>query len=299
MTLLLLGVLSDCLKNNKDFNVDTFLSYLEIERETLLATTLLWTGENYANLKHSDEYFWSPLFHDEFGPCFSFDLSKAEEFEFVQFQEKGRLTLEFHLADDIPWSKLIIILHSKNDFPDAQIITGVVISNQTFHAHRLTTRKKVSNRESTRTILCTEYDQRTCRNIEDNKLILSKLDCRLPILYQGHHLDHLFTEEIPGCNNSIIEKAVDLLMSKRSKCPRSQACHKREYTTKHEFEPIYIENKTVVLVRFDTPQVEYQNTYISYGLISLIGEVGGILGLTLGVSGLTMFDSLLKYVPYY
>ena len=67
----------------------------------------------------------------------------------------------------------------------------------------------------------------------------------------------------------------------------------------HEIEPTYLENKTVVLVRFETTQVEYQNTYISYGLISLIGEVGGILGLTLGVSGLTMFDSLLKYVPYY
>ena len=116
--------LFDCLKNNKDFNVDTFLSYLKIERETLRATASLWTGENYANLKHSNEYFWSPLFHDEFGPCYSFDLSKAEEFEFVQFQEKGRLTLEFILADDIPWSKLIIILHSKNDFPDAYLLNG-------------------------------------------------------------------------------------------------------------------------------------------------------------------------------
>ena len=112
-------------------------------------------------------------------------------------------------------------------------------------------------------------------------------------------VDHLFTEEVPSCNNSIIEKAADLLMSKRSKCTQLQACQKREYTIMHEIEPTYLENKTVVLVRFETTQVEYQNTYISYGLISLIGEVGGILGLTLGVSGLTMFDSLLKYVPYY
>ena len=136
------------------------------------------------------------------------------------------------------------------------------------------TQKKISNRESTRIIPCTEYEQRTCRNIEDNELILSKLDCRLPILYHGHHLDHLFTEEIPSCNNSIIEKAVDLLMNKRSKCTQSQACKKREYTIMHEIEPTYRESKTVVLVRFETPQVEYQNTYISYGLISLIGEFG-------------------------
>ena len=152
------------------------------------------------------------MFHDQFGPCYSFDLSKAEEFEFVLFQEKGRPILQFILADDIPWSQLNIILHSRNDFPDAWIMnsyTRLLISNQT---QILNTRKKVSNRESTRTIPCREYEQRTCRNIEDNEFILSKLDCRMPILYHGHHLDHLFIEEISSCNNSIIEKALDLIL---------------------------------------------------------------------------------------
>ena len=38
-----------------------------------------------------------------------------------------------------------------------------------------------------------------------------------------------------------------------------------------------------MFVTFDNPEVEYHNTYISYDLLSLIGEVGGILGLTLGM----------------
>ena len=38
--------LFDCLKNNKDFNVDPFFSQLKVKRETLLANALLWTGEN-------------------------------------------------------------------------------------------------------------------------------------------------------------------------------------------------------------------------------------------------------------
>ena len=70
-------------------------------------------------------------------------------------------------------------------------------------------------------------------------------------------------------------------MNKRSKCTQSQACQKREYTIMHEIEPTYLENKTVVLVRFETTQVEYQNTYISYSLIS------------------SMFDSLLQYTRKY
>ena len=59
------------------------------------------------------------------------------------------------------------------------------------------------------------------------------------------------------------------------------------------------ENKTVVYVTFETPQVEYQHTYINYDLLNLIGEVGGILGLTLGASGISLFDSILQYLPYY
>ena len=54
------------------------------------------------------------------------------------------------------------------------------------------------------------------------------------------------------------------------------------------------ENQTVVCVTFETPQVEYQHTYINYDLLNLIGEVGGILGLTLGLSALTFFESLLN-----
>ena len=61
----------------------------------------------------------------------------------------------------------------------------------------------------------------------------------------------------------------------------------------------YLENKTVIFVTFETPEVECHNTYINYGEINLIAEIGGLLGLTLGISGLTLFDSLLKGIPYY
>ena len=62
---------------------------------------------------------------------------------------------------------------------------------------------------------------------------------------------------------------------------------------------VTLENETLVYVSFENTQVEFHNTYISYVLLSLIGEVGGILGLTLGASVMTSLDFILQKLPYY
>ena len=69
--------------------------------------------------------------------------------------------------------------------------------------------------------------------------------------------------------------------------------------TKKFKKKFWIENKALVWIAFEAPEVEYYNTYISYGLISLIGEIGGILGLTLGASASTLLESLLQCIPYF
>ena len=54
-----------------------------------------------------------------------------------------------------------------------------------------------------------------------------------------------------------------------------------------------------ISILFDTPEVEKHRTFISYDFLSLIGEVGGILGLTLGASALSLTESLLQHMPHY
>ena len=61
----------------------------------------------------------------------------------------------------------------------------------------------------------------------------------------------------------------------------------------------YVDSTNVVWITFSNPEVANYHTYISYDLTSLIGEVGGILGLTLGVSALTFFELLLNCIRYY
>ena len=55
----------------------------------------------------------------------------------------------------------------------------------------------------------------------------------------------------------------------------------------------YEKDAHVVRIYFSNPEVLNYQTYISYDIPSLIGEVGGILGITLGLSALTFFESLL------
>ena len=61
----------------------------------------------------------------------------------------------------------------------------------------------------------------------------------------------------------------------------------------------YRDDPNVVWIGFSNPEVANYKTYNSYDLTSLIGEVGGIFGLTLGVSALIFFESILNHIPYH
>ena len=80
---------------------------------------------------------------------------------------------------------------------------------------------------------------------------------------------------------------------------RAPTCEMTRFTFKMREESTFVENTNIVTIKFSNPEVAKYYTYINYDLPSLIGEVGGILGLTLGVSALTFLESLLNNIPYY
>ena len=67
-----------CLMNDKDFKIDTFLENLSDERKTVFDMTHLWNGSTYIDLQYLDDQLWSRVFNQNWGPCFTFDLSKAK-----------------------------------------------------------------------------------------------------------------------------------------------------------------------------------------------------------------------------
>ena len=86
-----------------------------------------------------------------------------------------------------------------------------------------------------------------------------------------------------------------MISNKTTNCTNLQTCHSIR------FAPMYTSRKnsdgtnTLVIV-YDNPEVEFHHTYVSYDLLTLVGELGGILGLTMGCSGMSLIESVLDQI---
>ena len=158
---------------------------LHPKRGSIFAIARLWTGSTYINFQEFEDQLWSRVFHFSYGPCYTFDLSKVAELEFVSYQGNTRPGIEFVLADRNPFDSANLILHSKNDLSYADLLNGLIRisnSNDTPLVHFINIGKKISRREPTREVPCTQLEFKTCQNIEDNEMILDKFNCRVPCL---------------------------------------------------------------------------------------------------------------------
>ena len=296
------NIVTFCMKTNTTAKEANLMQNLHSEIGNIVEMVRFWTGSMYINLQHFDKKIWTRVFLPAFGPCYTFDLSKDEALKNISFETGKRFGIEFAMAENHLWQKTELILHTKFDLPDASQFNGFLtlsFSDQIKQAHRIDIRKKINKRESTRQVPCVKYEYLTCKSIEDNTLLLERFHCIIPILYNGQHLDDFIPKDASNCSYEIMMEAFDFISEKESNCSLSQTCENVRFTSNHKVEDTWLANKTVVYVTFENPEVEYQHSYISYDLISLIGEVGGILGLTLGASVLTLFESLFKRIPYY
>ena len=289
-----------CIKSNKTFKEDNLMQNLHLEIRSMVEMVRFWTGSKYVN--HLEETGWKKVFLYYFGPCYMFDLSKVEKFQSISFETGKRPGIEFVMADKNPWQESSLILHTRFDLPDAFQLNRVLplsFSNKTKRGNRVSLRKKVNKRESTRKAPCVQYEYNTCQSIEDNLLVFERFHCSIPILYNGQHLDDVIPKEASNCSVKVMLEALDLISKKKSNCILSQTCDNTRFTANAEVVETWFENKTLMYISFENPEVEYHHSYISYDLFNFIGEIGGILGLTLGASVLSLFDSLFKPFPYY
>ena len=291
--------LVSCMKEDKNFLIESFMDSLQLDIRKIVATVSVWTGSEYISLQNLDGHAWSRIFDYVWGFCHTFDLSIINKFEYVPYK-RMRPGLEFVMAENNPWQRIAIMFHTKNDLPDAFVLNGArmfTFSNTTNQRHKFDVKKKVYKRDSTRKVPCVQYEYNTCQNIEDNQLILEKFHCRIPILYSGQHLDDLIPKDMLNCSLDEIKEGLDLILKKESNCKKIQTCEMTRFTSTYTVQEKQKEAK--ISVAFINPEVEYYHTYVSYDLQSLVGEIGGIIGITLGASTLTLLESLLQHLRYY
>ena len=114
----------------------------------------------------------------------------------------------------------------------------------------------------------------------------------------GKHLDEWIPKKTLNCTNEVTRQAFHQIMNKKTNCTLAVTCEMTRYVPTHQIQKSWA-NTSVIWIGFANPEVMYYNSYISYDLISLIGEIGGTLGLTLGASAMTLLESLFQRVPYY
>ena len=116
-----------------------------------------------------------------------------------------------------------------------------------------------------------------------------------------------FPQQIPLCNNTVHKRIIQAMVSTLnyndvySKCTSKMACQQPTYSLEL-IKGVEVEKPMIELI-FASPIVEYNIDSISYDFQSLIGEIGGTLGLTLGLSIYSLLDlveyleqKLMKYI---
>ena len=294
--------LISCMKSNKTLNMADHIPAFHPDIRKIVEKVQIFTGSEYVNLDHLYGTVWTKVFHEK-GPCYTFDISKVDKFKYVSLNPGERPGMEFIIAENNPWKDAGLTLHTRFDLPDAFVLNvNLFLSslNDIPKVHKVEFRKKISQRESTRKTPCVQHEYSTCQSIENLRVISERFGCSIPILYSGPHLDASNHEEATNCSYDVTLQALDFISNKKSNCSMSQTCENVRFTTKYKIEDsTWVENRSLVYVTLENPEVEYHHTYISYDLQSLIGEIGGILGITLGASALTLFEFLLQPFPYY
>ena len=102
----------------------------------------------------SAQFLWHSfdinIFHNHWGPCYTFDLSKVGKFKYVSIEIGKRSGIEFVMAENNPWKEAMLILHTRSDLPDAYQLNGHTILpflDEIKQVHNIEFQKKISTKE--------------------------------------------------------------------------------------------------------------------------------------------------------
>ena len=271
--------LRNCLENDPSFDLKEYFKASHYEREDYFDDMLSIYGPQ--TRKQDQDKLWSPVIHARFGLCYSIDLDKSQIFSSqLKDYQRNIPVYTFELKNQRPWEFMVFLLSETKDLPDAyEIHPRKSIINGFRFWFRI--KKKIVRGIHTEHSKCSRYSRKTCLEVYHQKRIEDKYRCDPTFLFNA---GHLYNSNLTQCQNSeTLQILQELLESQEnvSDCLIPQACNQTKYTwSVEQFEA----NTTQVGIMYDDPVVEHHNAYYSYDIQSLLGEIGGTLGLTLGLS---------------
>ena len=196
------------------------------------------------------------------------------------------------------YQAFLVLLHTKNDLPDAEYIHGRFTPGKSERIE-VTVRKEHHSKKATKSNHCQKYWPKSCHEMYQQSKIAEEYQCHLPIFL--NFTDELGESKIQACNHSSTINTMDRNFN--SDCSGSIPCVYTKYrqlklTKSHlKFRTWQHENADMEFREFqlyveDTE--EHQSSYISVDAQALIAQVGGILGIFFGLSGLNLVEVMMS-----
>ena len=289
----------ECLKKDSNSTLSSLIDPLHFKRTDYIGDFYLQYGD-YDKIELSDE-MWVPSFHRKFGLCYSLDISEVKEFQHVEITEsEGLPMLKVYYTKSNDWSYGIVLVHDKYDLADAfEIHPKIWPEPKKYQTYLISIKKRIKKSISTKSHPCSKFPRRTCQGKVFYRKIIENFQCRLNFALDGLHLksERNDNARLPICTRN---QALDIYRqvfqnsTLRHQCPKVQACSQISYSL-NLMQYDRVDNRSKITMTFQDPIVESTIESISYDLQSLISEVGGVLGLTLGLSGVSL-TKLLSFV---
>lgn len=284
--------LTDCIKN-LDFECSYVTNYIEQFRERF---TL--------NFGHEHDVSDFDIIHTNITdfmfdgvPCLNFDLSRFQ----AQVNDSiGYVSFFLNIT-----TNYTVRLHTNNlDFREAcskQFCKDI----RPNVGYEITLKKWHDNRESTRKSPCGHWSKDTCIDIKLHQKIAENYNCKTPSWFSGQYLNQFIGGYafLPTCNETMIDEDLwNLVYQARylnyfDECEHAALCNQTKFSV-HVKET---SGGSWLDLTFGNMEVEHYITYISYDTLSLISEVGGVLGMFLGISGISIgfsFASIIERCLY-
>ena len=246
---------------------------------------------------------WTFQFIQKMGLCNILDIHQIPGLNHMIIEEDTvRPTIVMKIKSNISDinSMIKMIIHNRLDGSDARVLHNVnqIQTQGMSYIFRLS--KKVTQSVSTDKRKCQNYSQTTCilRNMYQH--FLDSYGCEIVMNRYGPHLEDLRETRLKLCDISthtiFVEEFKNLSRKYESECPSRQPCQHVKYFITLFDKEIEDNSSSIIKIQLSDAIVEYGIEEISYDLQSLIGEVGGTLGLTIGLSFLAISDWFFKFI---
>ena len=186
------------------------------------------------------------------------------------------------------YQAFLVLLHTKNDLPDAEYIHGRFTPGK-YERIEVTVRKEHHSKKATKSNHCQKYWPKSCHEMYQQSKIAVEYQCNLPLFF--NFTDELGEKEFPACNHSSTVNIMDRTFF--TDCSDSIPCVYTKYRQLKLTKSIEeLEFREFHLYVEDTE--EHQSSYISVDAQALIAQVGGILGIFFGLSGLNLVEVMMS-----